>query len=125
MPQAKKKAAAGTGSIRKKTRTKNGKSYTTWEGRVFLGTDPVTGKPRQQSVYGHTQKEAVEKMQKLIQEVASGTYTAAKPVKLTVGEWLDTWATDYLGNVKPMTVRSYTEHIRNHLKPALGALRLN
>lgn len=43
---------------------------------------------------------------------------------MTVGEWLDIWARDYLGGVKPFTVVSYTGHIKNHIKPALGAVKL-
>lgn len=43
---------------------------------------------------------------------------------MTVGEWLDIWAADYLGGVKPFTVRSYSDQIKNHIKPALGAVKL-
>ena len=44
---------------------------------------------------------------------------------MTVGNWFDTWETDYLGNVKPFTVVSYAGHVRNHIKPALGAIKLD
>lgn len=43
---------------------------------------------------------------------------------MTVGEWLDIWAKDYLNNVKPRTREIYAASIRNHLKPALGTIRL-
>ena len=43
------KAAAGAGSIRKKTIIKNGKDYTYWEGRYSLGRDPGTGKQIQKT----------------------------------------------------------------------------
>ena len=43
---------------------------------------------------------------------------------MTVGEWLDIWAKDYLNNVKPRTREIYEASIRNHLKPALGTIRL-
>lgn len=43
---------------------------------------------------------------------------------MTVGQWLDIWAADYLGGVKPFTVVSYTGHIKNHIKPALGSVKL-
>ena len=39
-----RKAAAGTGTIRKKTITRNGKTYEYWEGRYTSGYDPGTGK---------------------------------------------------------------------------------
>lgn len=42
-----------------------------------------------------------------------------------MGDWLDTWADQYLGNVKPMTVKNYREHIANHIKPELGSIRIS
>ena len=39
-----RKAAAGTGTIRKKTVTRSGKQYTYWEARFTDGYDPGTGK---------------------------------------------------------------------------------
>lgn len=54
------------------------------------------------SVYAKTQKEVRKKM--------------------TVGQWLDVWAAEYLGGVKPMTVLNYSQHIKNHIKPTMGAI---
>ena len=51
-----KKSAAGSGTIRKKTVTKNGKQYTYWEARYSAGRDPGTGKQIQRSITGKTQK---------------------------------------------------------------------
>lgn len=116
-----KKAAAGTGSVRKKPGTRNGHEY--WEGRYTVGYDPGTGKQIQRSVSGKTQKEATQKMKAAIAALDAGTYTA--PCKMTVGEWLDTWSKEYLGAVKPSTVCSYKATIRTHLKPGLGAIRLD
>jgi len=42
---------------------------------------------------------------------------------MAVGKWLDIWAADYLGGVKPFTVADYTTNIKNHIKPALGAIK--
>lgn len=117
-----KKNAKGGGTIRKKTVTRSGKEYTYWEARVTVGRDPGTGKQLQRSFTGKTQKEVREKMQAAVVEVNQGTYTA--PTRLTVGQWLDIWQADYLGGVKPATVTVYTGNIRNHIKPALGAVRL-
>lgn len=117
-----RKAAAGTGSIRKKTVTRNGKEYTCWEARYTAGTDPGTGKQIQRSITGKTQKEVAKRLKEAVAALDAGTYIA--PSRLTVGEWLDIWARDYLGGVKPFTVASYQSTIRNHLKPALGAIRL-
>ena len=43
---------------------------------------------------------------------------------MTVGQWLDIWAADYLGGVKPSTAFLYGEQIRLHIRPALGAVKL-
>lgn len=84
--------------------------------------DPGTGKQIQRSFSGKTQKEVREKMQAAAVELNSGTYK--EPLKMTVSEWLDIWLAEYLGGVKPRTREIYKASIRNHLKPALGAIRL-
>ena len=48
------RAAQGSGSIRKKTVTRNGQSYTYWEARLTVGHDPGTGKQIQRSFSGKT-----------------------------------------------------------------------
>lgn len=118
-----KKSAKGAGTIRKKTVTRNGKPYTYWEARITTGRDPGTGKQIQRSFTGKTQKEVREKMQATAVEINQGTYTA--PSKMTVGQWLDIWERDYLGSLKPCTVRTYKTAISNHILPALGAVKLS
>lgn len=117
-----RKAAAGSGTIRKKTVTRGGKTYTYWEARYTVGYDPGTGKQIQRSITGQTQKEVSQKLKAATVALDEGTYIA--PNKMTVGEWLDTWAAEYLGNVKPLTVTSYKSTIKIHLKPAIGATKL-
>lgn len=117
-----RRAAQGTGTIRKKTVIRGGKEYTYWEARYSAGRDPGTGKQIQRSITGKTQKEVAQKLKAATASIDAGTYIA--PQKMTVGEWLDVWASDYLGGVKPRTVESYTDQIKNHIKPALGALKL-
>ena len=117
-----KRNAAGNGTIRKKTVKRNGKDYVFWEARYTAGTDPGTGKQIQRSISGKTQKEVAQKLKAATAAIDAGTYCA--PSKMTLGEWLDIWQQDYLGGVKPFTVASYSATIRNHIKPALGAIRL-
>lgn len=117
-----KKSASGTGTIRKKTVTRNGKPYTYWEARFTAGVDPGTGKQVQRSITGKTQREVARKLKEAVAALDAGTYVA--PSRLTLGEWLDIWLQDYLGGVKPFTVASYVGIVKNHLKPALGATRL-
>lgn len=116
------RAAQGTGTIRKKTVTRNGQQYEYWEARYTAGVDPGTGKQIQRSITGKTQREVAQRLREVTAAIDAGTYTA--PSKMTVGEWLDIWKQDYLGNVKPFTLRSYSDQIRNHIKPALGAVKL-
>ena len=118
-----KRAAQGAGTIRKKTVIRKGKEYTYWEARITTGRDPGTGKQVQRSFTGKTQKEVREKMQAAAVAVNTGSYVT--PQKMTVGQWLDTWAADYLGSAKPATVTIYKNNIKNHIKPALGAVGLS
>ena len=71
-----RKAAAGTGTIRKKTVTRGGKEYTYWEARYTVGHDPGTGKQIQRSITGKTQKEVAKKLKEATAAIDAGTYTA-------------------------------------------------
>lgn len=87
----------GPGPIRQR---KDGR----WEARYTVGRDPGTGKQVQRSVYGATQQEVRKKLAQLTAALDAGTYK--EPCKMTVGQWLDIWSADYLGGVKPFSVRS-------------------
>lgn len=115
MPRKNTKAAKGGGSIRQR---KDG----LWEGRYTVGRDAGTGKQIRKSVYGQTQQEARKKLAQAVAAIDRGDYM--EPQKMTVGAWLDTWAASYLLDVKPSTRYYYEACIRNHLKPAFGAVRL-
>ena len=117
-----KKNAAGCGTIRKKTVTKNGKDYTYWEARYTAGYDPGTGKQIQKSITGKTQSEVAKKLKEATAALDAGTYIA--PHKTTVAQWMDTWQAEYLGAVKLATISSYEATIKNHIKPCLGSIKL-
>ena len=117
-----KKSAAGSGTIRKKTVTKNGKQYTYWEARYSAGRDPGTGKQIQRSITGKTQKEVSQKLKAATTSIDDGTYVA--PCKLTVAQWLDIWTGEYLSAVKPRTADLYKGVVNARIKPGLGALKL-
>ena len=117
------RSAAGTGSIRKKTVTRDGREYTYWGARYTEGYDPGTGKQIQRSVTGKTQKEVAQKLKAATAALDAGTYVV--PSKMTVGEWLDIWQEDYLNGVKPRTLDSYRTTVETHLKPAFGAVKLD
>lgn len=118
-----RKSAKGSGTIRKKTVTRSGKEYTYWEARITTGRDPGTGKQIQRSFTGKTQADVRKKMQATAVAVNEGTYIA--PQRMTVGQWLDIWEREYLGSVKQLTAANYRAVIRNHIKPALGAIKLD
>ena len=118
-----KRGAFGAGTIRQKTVQKDGKTYSYWEARYTTGYDPGTGRQIQKSITGKTQREVSKKLREATTNLDNGTYIA--PNKMTVGEWLDTWSANYLGGVKPFTVVSYKGQIENHIKPAIGAIRLD
>lgn len=124
MPSSKKsrKGASGGGSIRKKTVTRNGIDYTYWEARVTTGVDPGTGKQIQKSITGKTQKEVRLKMQEMIRAVDAGSYK--EPCKLTLGQWLDMWLSEYLSGLKRLTQEQYRIQCTRYLKPCLGAVKL-
>ena len=116
MPRKSTRAAQGSGTIRQRP---DGR----WEARFTVGRDPGTGKQIQRSVYGSTQKEVRQKLAQAVAEIDSGTYQA--PSKMTVGQWLDIWTAEYLNHVRPRTVEAYQCQIRNHIRPALGAVKLD
>ena len=118
-----KKTANGQGSIRKKSIDYNGKTHTYYEARYTEGYDPGTGKQLQRSITGKTQKEVAAELRKITTSIDDGSYTA--PNKITVGQWMEIWASDYLGEVKEGTAYAYKAVIRNHICPSLGATRLS
>ena len=113
---AKKRRDAGSGTIRQRA---DGR----WEGRYTVGYDPETGKQIMRSVYAKTKREVREKLNKTLTDIQEGTYI--EPTSITVGEWLDTWLKEYKINLRLETKASYEMHIRIHLKPDLGKIRLN
>ena len=107
-----RKNANGAGNIRKRS---DGR----WEARYSNGFDPKTGKLIQKSVYGKTQKEVRQKLAKITSEIDEGTYIEPNSIKLS--EWLTVWLRDYIGNVKPATVKSYADHVKLNIIPYIGA----
>lgn len=124
MPRTKTmgRAANGSGTIRKKTVTRNGKEYTFWEARCTVGYDLGTGKQIQKSITGKTQKEVRQELSRIVRELDEGTYKV--PSKLTLKEWMETWLTDYQGNVKPSTALLYRQQAEMYIIPRLGSVKL-
>ena len=113
---ARKKNAQGAGTIRKRS---DGR----WEARFTKGFDPITGKQIQKSIYGKTQKEVREKLAQVTVELDEGTY--ADPCQMTLAAWLEIWMTEYMGDKKWSTIKSYKAQVRTHILPALGHYTLS
>jgi integrase len=89
-----------------------------------LGTDPHTGKRKQQwvSVKG-TKKEAEKKLAELLYQLDTGTFM--RPSKTTLAEYLEKWLADYAKpNLSPRGFERYAGIIRKHLIPDMGSITL-
>ena len=110
-----KKRAAGEGSIRKR---KDGR----WEGRYVAGHDE-NGKPIRKNVLGKTQAEVKDKLRKAIED--SNYLDAAKADEYTVERWVKTWFEIYSKpNIRENTQERYWNHIRYHIIPEIGHIKL-
>jgi integrase len=94
-----------------------------WELKFDLGTDPVTGKriTRYHSFKG-TKREAEAELVRLKAAADKGEYV--DPSKTTLGEFLDRWETWAATQVSAKTLERYKELARHHVKPHLGASRI-
>lgn len=89
-----------------------------------IGTDPITGKrlTRYHSFKG-TKREAEAELVRLKSAADRGEYIDA--AKTTVSQFLDRWERDWATiNVSPKTVERYNELLRLHVRPHLGAVRI-
>ena len=55
---------------------------------------------------------------------AIDAHTFVEPQHMALGKWLDIWLAEYCGAIKPGTLKTYSDNVRSHIKPALGAVRL-
>lgn len=100
----------GEGSIRERD---DGR----WEGRLRL----VDG--RQRSFYADTYDEAAKKLRAALRARDAGLPIPGENVR--VAEYLDWWlSTVAKRRVRPSTLTSYELHVRVHLVPAIGKVRL-
>jgi integrase len=95
-----------------------------WRLILDLGSK-VGGKGRRQKwlTFRGTHREAEKKLRELLGDDARGEFI--EPTKLTVGEWLDRWVENSVQpRLNARTYRKYKGIIRLHLKPRLGAIRV-
>lgn len=94
-----------------------------WEIKFDLGTDPLAGKrlTRYHSFKG-TKREAEAELTRLKAGADKGEYV--DPSKLTLTEFLDRWETWAATQVSAKTLERYKELTKHHVRPHLGAARL-
>ena len=99
----------GEGNIRKR-------SEHSWEASVAIeGGERIY-------LYGASQKEVKEKLQKIQSEITNGTYVPE--TDMTVGEWMDEWYECFTTGVKASSRARYEQDIRIHIKPGIGHINL-
>lgn len=107
-----KKRAFGEGTIYEN------KKRNRWEGQ-FTFTDSSTGKRKRKLITGKTQKEVALRGKQFLQEIQDGLLPNAD--KLTLGEWLECWLTDYIKpNVRIKSYEKYEACINTYIRPKLG-----
>lgn len=102
-----RKSPNGDGCVRKR---KDGR----WEAIYSYGRDPATGALLRKSVYGKTQKEALEKLRQATYSIQTDTFV--KPDNMTVHQWFDIWLEHYTASIKKTTEISYKRITHNYVK---------
>jgi integrase len=108
------KRGNGEGSIRQR---KPG----VWEASVLV--QQPDGTKKRKYVYGTSDRDVRRKLDELRSRVREGM--PATDAAGTLGEYLDRWLLDGLAEHKPTTRENYTTMVERHIKPAIGAVRLD
>lgn len=114
-----KKAAAprGRGSIQARGADK-------WLVRVFVGTDPATGKRKYTSeVVGGSRKDAEKALTRILAGMDTGTFV--EPARQTLREFLAGWLAGEGRQRSARTRMDYEKSLGRYILPELGAFRLD
>jgi len=87
-----------------------------WEGKIMVGYS--NDKPVLKSCYGATQKEAREKINKLIKEMENGTDLTKSDVSLQ--EWFEKWLSLTRLSRKETTMNCYHYTSKKYIYPFIG-----
>ena len=89
-----------------------------WEGRVSLPDG------RRRCVYGRTEKEVVDKMQSLFNDIRQGTVREGKDQAL--GAYMEDWLANFIEPTRsPSTTKNYAQMLRLYIAPKLGRIKLS
>ncbi len=93
-----------------------------WAAVVSLGYKD--GKRWRKSFYGSTRRGVQEKLNAALRAHQQGLPVA--PERQTVGQFLEHWLSESVRpTVRPRTYIRYGEHVRNHISPAIGHIKLS
>ncbi len=94
-----------------------------WRCKFDIGRGPDGRRQTRYLTVRGTRKDAEKALIDALKTVSDGNFVDAS--KLTVGEYLKRWLTDYaVSAVSAKTYERYGEHIDKHLVPGLGAIAL-
>jgi integrase len=94
----------------------------TWQFRVYVGNDPVTGNPRQATrTFKGGKRAAQTALAKFVTELKEGQAPISGAT--TVGALLDQWLEHITSQRQPGTIRGYQSHLKR-IKPELGSIRV-
>lgn len=89
----------------------------TWRGAVSIGGG------KRKYARGDTQAEVVKKLAEIKAKLGRGE-SLAEQGRQTVGDFLDEWLDSIKASVRPRTHDAYESHVRVHIRPGLGGIRL-
>ena len=99
--------------------TERPKGSGTWRLRVYVGRDPDTNTPIQESrTFRGTETAARKELAKLVAKVEG---RVVEPNRATVGQLLDRWVAhvEAIGKARPKTVYEYRRKIDGRIRPVL------
>ena len=88
-----------------------------WEGR-YTAPDG-----RQHSVYARTKTACRDALRRQQAQILTGAWV--EPSRLTVGQWLETWLSDYCGHLKASSTHNYQLFVHTYFMPKLGKIPLS
>lgn len=92
-----------------------------WCGTVSLGFDG-NGRRKRKVVYGTTKKEVTDKLDEIRASARVGNLPEAG--SMSVGQLLDRWLESLKAKISAATYEQKEIHVRVHLKPRIGGVRL-
>ena len=100
------------------------KRYTNYYELRYTVINEETNTVTRKSKYFHTSAEAQKFYHQIKSDVANHKYFESENDRITVGEWLDIWLDEYCKSQKYSTIHHYRFTCNNHIKPALGKIKL-